>query len=289
MDQVIGPVNGGEPDIRDISLPNGARVAFTIQVALEAWSGASTAATDKSGRDYATESARLYGPRTGMQRLADTIEEHGFRSCVHISGLVAERWPKLIGDLARNGHEIVGHGWFQDDAMANMDEAKDLDVVRRCAEIIDQVTGQRPAGWSSHGSRRGEFTVLSLLKEGYIYTRDFRDADLPYVVAQLGDRRLLAMPRTDEINDLGIMFRQRLAPSVYVEYFKRAFDQLYKEGEKAPRAMTCVTHAYVTGKPFGASAFAECLAYVKSHDKVWAATGREIAEYYLQHLPSLQQ
>lgn len=282
MPQLIGPVNGGEPFIRPVPLPNDARVAFTIQVALEGWEATG------DPPDYATMSTQQYGPRTGMRRLAETIEDQGFRSCVHISGLVAQRWPELIAGLAKSGHEIVGHGWAQDDPMAAMDEAKDLDVVRRCAEIIYDVTGHRPAGWSSHGSRRGQFTVLSLLKEGYSYTRDFRDADLPYVVAQLGDRRLLAMPRTDEINDLPIMRRHGLPPSVYVEYFKRAFDQLYKEGEKAPTAMTCVTHAYVTGKPWGAAAFAECLAHVKSHDKVWCATGREVAAYYLANLPDLE-
>jgi hypothetical protein len=34
-------------------------------------------------------------------------------------------------------------------------------------------------------------------------------------------------------------------------------------------------------------AIGECLKYVKSHDKVWMATGREVAEHYLAHLPSL--
>ena len=51
--------------------------------------------------------------------------------------------------------------------------------------------------------------------------------------------------------------------------------------------MTCVTHAYVSGKPWGAGAVAECLKYVKSHDKVWIATGREVAEHYLKHLPRI--
>ncbi|HEX6512748.1 MAG TPA: polysaccharide deacetylase family protein [Chloroflexota bacterium] len=278
MDELRGPVAGGEPLIRAIPLPNGARLAFTIQVALEAWAGAD------EKPDWTTISSQLYGPRTGMARLAGAIEEQGFRACVHISGLLAERWPELVAGLARNGHEIVGHGWAQDQPMAAMDEQEDLLVVRRCAEIIDEVTGQRPAGWSSHGSRRGDFTVLSLLKEGYLYTRDFRDADLPYVVAQLGDRRLLAMPRTDKINDLPVMHRHGHPPSVYVEYFKRAFDQLYAEGEKEPTVMTCVTHAYVSGKPWGASAVAECLKHVAGHDRVWMATGREVAEFYLAQL-----
>lgn len=275
---LVGPVTGAEPVIRAIPLPNGARMAFTIQVALEAWAGG------EEPPDWATISSHLYGPRTGIARLVQTIEDHGYRSCVHISALLAEQWPELVAGLARDGHEIVGHGYAQDQRMYSMDEEQDLGVVRKCAEIIQSVTGQRPAGWSSHASRRGNYTVLSLLKEGYVYTRDFRDADLPYVVAQLGDRRLLAMPRTDEINDLPVMGHRGFPPSAYVEYFKRSFDQLYAESEKAPTVMTCVAHAYVCGKPWGASAFAECLKYVQTHDKVWVATGREVAEHYLRHL-----
>ena len=73
-----------------------------------------------------------------------------------------------------------------------------------------------------------------------------------------------------------------------MEYFKRAFDQLYAEGKDEPKVMTCVTHAYVTGKPWGAPAFAECLAHVRAHDGVWSATGREVADYYLSKLPMLE-
>jgi allantoinase len=280
MAELLGPVNGDDPMFRRVQLPNGARMAFTIQVALEAWA-------ESEPPDWTVRSAHLYGPRTGMARLTEAIERHGFRACVHISGLLAERWPDLVAGLHRGGHEIVGHGWAQDQAMAAMGEEEDLLVVRRCAEIIEQVTGVRPAGWSSHGSRRGDYTVLSLLKEGYLYTRDFRDADLPYVAAQLGERRLLAMPRTDEINDLPISQRHGLPPSVYVELFKRSFDQLYAEGAVNPTCMTCVTHAYVSGKPWGASAIAECLAYVKEHKDVWLATGREVADHYLARLPTL--
>jgi allantoinase len=294
LDQIVGPVNGGEPELRSVPLPNGANIAVTAQLTLEAWENSDRArgrnmpeeAIRQGVPDYATMSAQLYGPRVGAQRLAATFEEYGVCACVHLSGLVAERWPDLVASLARNGHEIVGHGWSQDEAMVTMDEETDLDVVRRCSEAVEAVTGLRPVGWSSHGSRRGRYTVLSLLKQGYTYTRDFRDADVPYVVAQLGNRRLLAMVRTDEINDLPI---SRIgAPSMFIEYFKRNFDQLYAEGEAGqPKVMTCVTHSTVFGRPWGATALAECLKYVQGFDKVWLTTGQELADYYLQQLPPL--
>ena len=294
LDDLVGPVAGAEPTIRPIPLPNGARVAFTIQVALEAWSGATISgptlpvgADGRSSLDWATISTQLYGPRTGAARLMRTIDERGLKACIHLSALVAERWPDLVSGIASDGHEIVGHGYRQDERMDSLDEQRDLDVVRRCAEIIERVTGQRPVGWSSHGSRRGPYTVLNLLKEGYTYTRDFRDSEVPYVAAQLGDRRLLAMARTDEINDMFVVTHHGGAPSVYVEYFKRAFDQLYAEGATEPKVMTCVTHATIFGRPWGASALEECLDYVGQFDGVWQATGREVAEYYLAHLPPL--
>jgi peptidoglycan/xylan/chitin deacetylase (PgdA/CDA1 family) len=296
LEDLTGPVTGTEPDIRAIPLPDGARLAFTIQVALEAWSGATITGTSlpaggdgQGAADWATISSQLYGPRTGAARLMRTIEERGFRACIHLSALVAERWPQLVAGIASRGHEIVGHGYRQDERMASLSEERDLEVVRRCAEIIEAATGQRPVGWSSHGSRRGNYTVLSLLKEGYIYTRDFRDADVPYVAAQLGDHRLLAMTRTDEINDMFVVTNHGGTPSMYVEYFKRAFDQLYAEGATEPKVMTCVAHATVFGRPWGASALAECLDYVRQFDGVWHATGREVAEYYLAHLPALER
>jgi peptidoglycan/xylan/chitin deacetylase (PgdA/CDA1 family) len=294
LDDLVGPVTGAEPTIRPIPLPNGARMAFTIQVALEAWSGATISGPrlpagpdGRSELDWATISTQLYGPRTGAARLMRVIDERGLKACIHLSALVAERWADLVAGIARKGHEMVGHGYRQDERMDGLNEQRDLEVVRRCAEIIEDVTGQRPVGWSSHGSRRGPYTVLSLLKEGYTYTRDFRDSDTPYVAAQLGDRRLLAMTRTDEINDMFLVTHHGAAPSVYVEYFKRAFDQLYAEGATEPRVMTCVAHATIFGRPWGASALAECLDYVRQFDGVWQATGREVADYYLAQLPAL--
>jgi peptidoglycan/xylan/chitin deacetylase (PgdA/CDA1 family) len=281
--ELVGPVSGSEPVVRAIPLPDQARLAFTIQVALEAW------APDTAGAappDWAAVSAQEYGPRTGIRRLIGVVEDHGLRACVHLSGLVAERWPELVAGLARAGHELVGHGWSQDRPMAGLDRDEDRAVVRRCAEIIEAVGGQRPVGWSSHGSRRGDHTVRSLLEEGYRYTRDFRDTDIPYVVAELGERRLLAMTRTDEINDLFVVARHGQPPSVFVEYFKRAFDQLYAEGEREPKVLTCVVHATIFGRPWGASALAECLAYARGFERVWHATGREVAEHYLSALPT---
>ena len=151
---------------------------------------------------------------------------------------------------------------------------------------VEAVAGQRPYGWSSHGSRRGKYTVLDLMKCGYVYTNDFRNADVPYVVATVGEQKLLSLPRTDEINDMFLIRRTGNPPGAYVEYFKRAFDRLYKEGAKAPKVLACVAHATLTGRPWGASALTECIEYAKSFDDVWITTRLGVAENYLRSLAS---
>ena len=42
-------------------------------------------------------------------------------------------------------------------------------------------------------------------------------------------------------------------------------------------------HPYLIGQPYRLAAFEEALAYITGHEKVWLATGREIAQYYNQH------
>ena len=42
-------------------------------------------------------------------------------------------------------------------------------------------------------------------------------------------------------------------------------------------------HPYLVGQPYRIAAFEEALAYITRHDRVWLATGREIAQHFLAH------
>lgn len=287
---VEGPVIGEEPIFPRLSLPNGARVAVTVQLAFEAWagkghgmsvlgSGLSDEALAMGLPDFATVSWQHYGGRTGVWRLLRVLDKWGVKASCSVSGLAAEIWPDAVAAVSRAGHEVVGHGYAQDQRMEAMDEEADLDVVTRCTEVLESVAGQRPVGWSSHGSRRGPFTVISLLKNGYLYTNDFRDSDVPYVAARLEGRSLWSLPRTDEINDMYLLRQHGQPPGTYVDYFRRAVDQVQEEGATDPKVVACVAHATIIGRPWGASALGECLEYAKSRDDIWIGTRRELAEH----------
>ena len=62
-----------------------------------------------------------------------------------------------------------------------------------------------------------------------------------------------------------------------------AFDRLYAEGENSGTVMCVPLHAYQVSHPHRLAAFHDAMDYICSHDKVWKATGREIAQHYLDN------
>jgi hypothetical protein len=72
-------------------------------------------------------------------------------------------------------------------------------------------------------------------------------------------------------------------PRRYGDIIRRQFDRLYREGERSGTVMCIPLHPYLVGWPYRIKAFEEALAYIAGHDKVWFATGREIAAHFNAH------
>lgn len=278
-----------------IRWPEGARVAVNVHLVLEQWSGVPREAgvrvtpgfprelLEAGQRDWATESWQDYGGQAGFYRLMDVLDEYGVKGSASISGLAAETWPELVREFVAAGHEAAGHAYNQNTRMYQMSPDEERADVRRCVEVLTRVAGVRPIGWGSPGGQRSELTPAILLDEGFLWSQDFRDDDVPYVALERDGRQLIAMPNTFEINDMVQMGRYGNPPSAYVETFCRSFDRLYKEGERAPKLLTAILHATHYGRPFGAWALEECLRYARQFPKVWIAQRREVAQWYLEH------
>jgi len=62
------------------------------------------------------------------------------------------------------------------------------------------------------------------------------------------------------------------------------FDVLYREAIEADtaRVMAIAVHPFVSGQPHRIGALDAALEHICSHDGVWRATAREIADYYTE-------
>ena len=75
------------------------------------------------------------------------------------SDLEASSAPSQLGDLARKGHEVGNHSLHHHYDLYRRTREEMVEQVREAADRIEQVTGQRPAGFRAPGYRLSDRLV----------------------------------------------------------------------------------------------------------------------------------
>jgi peptidoglycan/xylan/chitin deacetylase (PgdA/CDA1 family) len=95
-----------------------------------------------------------------------------------------------------------------------------------------------------------------------------------------GDKAIVSLPYSYDINDKQAFESARMTPVDFQDAICRQFDTLYREGATSGRVMHIAVHPYLTGMPYRIDALDAALKYICRHKKVWKATGSEIARHY---------
>ncbi|HEV2488847.1 MAG TPA: XrtA system polysaccharide deacetylase [Candidatus Acidoferrales bacterium] len=104
-------------------------------------------------------------------RLLETLEKHDVHVTCFFLGWVAERFPHLVKEAVRQGHEIASHGYEHQLVYQMSPEAFVQDAMRSKA-ILEDISGRAVWGYRSAG-----FSVIpgtewffdKLIEAGYIY------------------------------------------------------------------------------------------------------------------------
>jgi allantoinase len=275
-----------------LTWPQGARIAVLPQLIFEAWVGnhAETRTIPKIPEehlqagviDHNVNAWAAYGAEIGARRVFDLFRRYGLRATGIFSGAAVERFPEFCRRWVDAGNEIAAHSYAQDIRIFPLGEDEERANARRCVDAMVQVTGQRPVGWNCPAGQRSEATTRILLEEGFYYSYDYKDDDRPHTAEVIDGRRMAAVPKLFDINDVTNYSLAAHPPSVYVESFCRSFDILYEEGATAGKMLSLSAHAAMYGRPFGVSALDECIRYARSFPGVWFATGKEVADWWFQ-------
>ena len=270
---------------RNWSWPGGAKIAMSVNMALEAFRLKSQYTQEgKPGRvDHFSLSYAEYGARCGIWRILDFLDEFGIKGSMSVNGKAAELYPAAIRAVADAGHELVGHGWENDVLTDDEDPAKELDEIRRVTNAIAEAGGVRPIGWTSPGSAGSANTLPFLTGEGYLWNGDEANDDLPYL-QQTTNGPIVLLPRINmPTNDLSIWILGKNPPGVIWEQFKDTFDELYAEGQRGtPKWIEIVLHAHMAGRPTLIPTLRRCIAYARQHEDVWFPRKRDIAEWAMR-------
>ena len=227
------------------------------------------------------ESVFEYGPRVGVWRVLRIFKQFGVP--ISILGVVRamEKMPQIVEAMIADGHEIVSHGYRWID-YANMGEYEEREHIRLAIEGIRQLTGAPPAGWFN--GRPSNNTRRLLVEAGtFLYDRDALNDELPYWVTIEGKQHLI-VPYSLETNDNRFDSNTGFGSADdFARYMIDTFDLMYAEGETAPKLMSIGLHDRLIGRPGKAVGLIKFLEHVKKRDRVWFATGRDIAEHWHQH------
>jgi len=266
--------------------PNDARVAVSLVVNVEEGSERSIArgdsgmeAVDELGmfvkgpvRNHSNESNYQFGIHCGGPRLLRLLAEHGCKATWTVCGMSLEQAPDLARAITAAGHEACSHGYrwqFQ----YKMDEAQELDFIRKAVDSITATTGQRPLGWLSR-YLPSDNTRRLLAQEGFLYHMDDFSGEEPFWDAE---HKIIVVPYQLDTNDMKIWSDPAYTARAWADYVIDSFDTLYAEGAGM---LSVGVHLRIMGRPGRARCFEKVLQHITSKPDVWVATRLEIARYF---------
>ena len=271
-----------------IRWPNGAKLAFWVAPNIEFYE------LDPPDNPYRKPwphpfppvpgySIRDYGNRVGHQRQMALLDKYGIRGSISLSAALCDHHPEIIELCLERDWEFFSHGIYNTRYTYGLTESEERAMIEDAMATIDRAVGRRPAGYLAPALSHSEYTIDLFAEAGGLYSCDLFHDDQPTPVKTRSGRRFVSGPYSLELNDTIAYVVQRMEPRRYGEIIRRAFDELLAEGEEKGTVMCIPTHNYQVSCPHRLQAFEEALEYVTSHSDVWVTTGREIAEYYLEH------
>jgi peptidoglycan/xylan/chitin deacetylase (PgdA/CDA1 family) len=280
--------------------PGGAKLALSIVVNVEEGSEMTVARGDKGMepvdelgihikapiRNYGNESNYLYGLKAGAPRVAKLLRDYDAKASWTVAALSLENHPEIAETIVELGHEPVSHGWRWVHQF-RMDEAAEREFIDKAVRSIEKTTGTRPCGWLSRYFHTDNTRRL-LIEAGFSYHMDDYSGDVPFWDREtVPEKPLVILPYQLDSNDMKMWTDPAYTPANWLDYAKRSFDQLYREGaEGNPKMMSLGLHLRIIGRPGRIWALEEFLRHVRAHEDVWVTTRREIVEHFARVQPA---
>jgi len=270
-----------------IRWPHGARMAFWVAPNVEFYEinpprNPTRAPWARHAPDILNYSYRDYGNRVGFWRMLESMNRCGMRGSVSLNVATCEHHPEVIEACKAHHWEFYSHGTYNTRYMFNLTEAQERSVIQDSIDTIARHTGQKLDGWLSPALTYTDRTLDLVADMGLTYVCDLFHDDQPSPV-KVAKGRLVSVPYSLEMNDTIVYNVNLVSPRRYADILKRQFDRLYREGETSGTVMCIPLHPYLIGQPYRLAAFEDALSYITRHEKVWLATGREIAGHFLSH------
>jgi allantoinase len=271
-----------------IRWPNGARVAFYLGLNIEHYRVDAPATSIFPGTAALVPDAlnygwRDYGPRVGVWRMIEALDELGLPASVLLNSEVCELYPEIIEAGVERDWAWVAHGTTNSRLHAGFDsEQAEREALGEMLATIERATGRRPRGWMGPALTETFATPALLGELGGSYLLDWCNDDQPYPLEVPG-RRMISVPYSIELNDIPLFVGKSFTGPQFEQMVVDWFDQLYEDGAATGRVMTIGIHPFIVNQPSRHRYLVNALRHIASRQEVWLTTSDEIAAHYLEH------
>ena len=266
-----------------IRWPDGKQSAASFTFDVDAESAVLWNAPENAGR-MSVMSHQAYGPLVGVPRLLSMLDHHQIRSTFFVPGYTAHRYPGVVRDIARAGHEIAHHGYLHEQPSA-VDLAGQIANLDRGLEALEEVAGVRPVGYRAPMWDLSWESPALLADRGFLYDSSLMDADVPYELAIVpgSDRSIVEIPIQWALDDWEqYCFLPDISGSGLIETPAKARELWTSEFEGLHEGGGCwvlTNHPFLSGRPGRAKHLSELMAEVTATEGVWVASLEEIAHH----------
>src|SRR5919106_6675800 len=129
-----------------IPWPDGARCAVAFTFDMDAESLLHIYVGDTAHNRPALSSMLRYGPEVAIPRIVATFKRHELRQTFFVPGWCVEQYPRAVGLLLDNGHEIAHHGYIHEKPN-QLSLEQERKYLLRAIDSIVKATGERPRGY----------------------------------------------------------------------------------------------------------------------------------------------
>lgn len=221
---------------------------------------------------------RRFGPRTGVYRLMDLLDEFGAKGSFYVPGLTAEQNPDLLQHILGRGHEIGLHGYYHERVDA-LDKASNSQILERSIALFTEQTGKTEFGYRSPSWEMTPDMFDLLRARNILYDSSLMGSDHPYSIEGLPE-----VPVQWLVDD-AIYFRFTAGPrdkghpanpdhvlASWIEEFEgiREFGGVFM--------LTC--HPWISGRPQRIRMLRKLFEHIAAASGVWWTTTAEIAAYH---------
>jgi peptidoglycan-N-acetylglucosamine deacetylase len=235
------------------------------------------------GRRYADQAMvmthQAYGPRVGVPRLLELLDDYGLRATFFVPGLTADRYPAVVERIAAAGHE-VGHHSYSHRSAVDLGPGEERADFEAALAALDRV-GVRPAGHRAALWEASWRTPELVAEYGLRYDSSLMDADRPYRLRTASGTIAELCPHwgLDDWEQYAFLPRPAIgtiieSPAKVLELWRLELDAMRRHG--CLFMLTC--HPFLSGRPSRVEALRALIEHALAAGDVAFATGADVAE-----------